>query len=153
MINEISFIKTARGTEKTCTNGDKILRSFKFLKNDVGKYIVIKFRYEQHMFWGSPFGTGLQVNNHVLTTNGDYLYGVYLIDYYNDYARYKQDLSYKVALKPVGNFGAWCPDRAWYTSDMESHINMEYNLFEENPVFDTEEEAVEFAVKKNEELY
>ena len=38
-----------------------IERIFKFEPSDVGKFIVIKLRYEQHMFWGSLFGTQLAI--------------------------------------------------------------------------------------------
>ena len=37
--------------------------------------------------------------------------------------------------------------------DMEQHINHDYNLYEENPIFDNEDDANEFALKKNNELY
>ena len=48
---------------------------------------------------------------------------------------------------------SWCPDRSWYTSDIESYINHTYNLFEENPLFDNIDDAIRFAIKKNNELY
>jgi hypothetical protein len=56
-------------------------------------------------------------------------------------------------LTPIGNWGAWCPDRSWYSSDMESIINKQYNLFEENPIFDNVDDAMNFAFEKNFELY
>ena len=135
-------------------NGQLMERCFKFESEDIGKFIVLKFRYQENMFWGNIFGTRLQINNHVLSErNNDYLYAVYEIQWHDDYYKSQNDTSYKIHLKPVGNWGAWCLDRSWYSTDIEHIISDTYNLLEETPVFDTTEEAHEFAIKKNEELY
>ena len=125
-----------------------IERIFKFEPSDVGKFIVIKLRYEQHMFWGSLFGTQLAIGGRQLTKN-DYLYGVYQIGWHSDWLMHENNMDYKVKLTPVGEWAAWCPDRSWYTSDMEHLINEQYDLFKETPLFDNKEEANEFAIKKN----
>ena len=150
----ITYEKTYNGTIMTKEDGSQIQRSFKFLPEDVDKFIVIKWKYEEHMFWGNIFGTKLRVGNHDLNPmSDDELYGVYKIEWHSDWLKNENNMRYKVKLTPVGDFGAWCPNRSWYTSDMESHINKTYNLFEENPMFNKFQEAVEFAIKKNEELY
>ena len=142
--------------EKTCNyaananNGSKIQRYFKFLPEDVDKFIVIKLRYEEHMF----IHTQLVINGHKLSPNDNlYFYGVYKIEWYSEWLKKDNNMGYKIKLTPVGNYMAWCPDRSWYTSDMESHINNNYNLFEETPLFNTFEEAHNFACDKNFELY
>lgn len=142
--------------EKTCNcaananNGSQIQRYFKFLPEDVDKFIVIKQRYEEHMF----IHTQLVINGHKLSPNDNlYFYGVYKIEWYSEWLKKDNNMGYKIKLTPVGNYKAWCPDRSWYTSDMESHINNNYNLFEETPLFNTFEEAHNFACDKNFELY
>ena len=142
--------------EKTCNcaananNGSQIQRYFKFLPEDVDKFIVIKLRYEEHMF----IHTQLVINGHKLSPNDNlYFYGVYKIEWYSEWLKKDNNMGYKIKLTPVGNYMAWCPDRSWYTSDMESHINNNYNLFEETPLFNTFEEAHNFACDKNFELY
>ena len=142
--------------EKTCNcaananNGSQIQRYFKFLPEDVDKFIVIKLRYEEHMF----IHTQLVINGHKLSPNDNlYFYGVYKIEWYSEWLKKDNNMGYKIKLTPVGNYMAWCPDRSWYTSDMESHINNNYNLFEETPLFSTFEEAHNFACDKNFELY
>jgi len=136
-------------------NNDQLMeRYFKFESEDIGKFIVLKFRYQDNMFWGNIFGTRLQINNHVLSERSDdYLYAVYEIQWHDDYCKSQNYTGYKIHLKPVGNWGAWCPDRSWYSTDIEHIISDTYNLLKETPVFDTMEEAHEFAIKKNEELY
>lgn len=142
--------------EKTCNcaenvnNGSQTQRYFKFLPEDVDKFIVIKRRYEQHMF----IHTQLVVNGHKLSLDDNsYLYGVYKIEWYSEWLKKDNNMGYKIQLTPAGNYMAWCPDRSWYTSDMESYINNNYNLFEETPLFNTFEEAHNFACDKNFELY
>ena len=142
--------------EKTCNcaananNGSKIQKYFKFLPEDVDKFIVIKLRYEEHMF----IHTQLVINGHKLSPNDNlYFYGVYKIEWYSEWLKKDNNMGYKIKLTPVGNYMAWCPDCSWYTSDMESHINNNYNLFEETPLFNTFEEAHNFACDKNFELY
>ena len=142
--------------KKTCNcatnanNGSQIQRYFKFLPEDVDKFIVIKLRYEEHMF----IHTQLVINGHKLSPNDNlYFYGVYKIEWYSEWLKKDNNMGYKIKLTPVGNYMAWCPDRSWYTSDMESHINNNYNLFEETPLFNTFEEAHNFACDKNFELY
>lgn len=146
--------------EKTCNcaantnNGSQTQRYFKFLPEDVDKFIVIKRRYEQHMCFDYPFGKQLIINGHELSTNkNSYFYGVYKIEWYSEWLKKDNNMDYKIQLTPVGDYFSWCPDRAWYTSDMESHINNNYNLFEETPLFNTFEEAHNFACNKNFELY
>ena len=142
--------------EKTCNcvtnanNDSQIQRYFKFLPEDVDKFIVIKLRYEEHMF----IHTQLVINGHKLSPNDNlYFYGVYKIEWYSEWLKKDNNMGYKIQLTPVGDYVAWCPDRSWYTSDMESHINNNYNLFEETPLFNTFEEAHNFACDKNFELY
>lgn len=142
--------------EKTCNcaenanNDSQIQRYFKFLPEDVDKFIVIKLKYEEHMF----IHTQLVINSHKLSPNDNlYFYGVYKIEWYSEWLKKDNNMGYKIKLTPVGNYMAWCPDRSWYTSDMESHINNNYNLFEETPLFNTFEEAHNFACDKNFELY
>ena len=142
--------------EKTCNcatnanNDSQIQRYFKFLPEDVDKFIVIKLRYEEHMF----IHTQLVINGHKLSPNDNlYFYGVYKIEWYSEWLKKDNNMGYKIKLTPVGNYMAWCPDHSWYTSDMESHINNNYNLFEETPLFNTFEEAHNFACDKNFELY
>ena len=142
--------------EKTCdcavntNNGSQTQRYFKFLPEDVDKFIVIKLRYEEHMF----IHTQLVINGHKLSPNDNlYFYGVYKIEWYSEWLKKDNNMGYKIKLTPVGNYMAWCPDCSWYTSDMESHINNNYNLFEETPLFNTFEEAHNFACDKNFELY
>lgn len=142
--------------EKTCdcaantNNGSQTQRYFKFLPEDVDKFIVIKLRYEEHMF----IHTQLVINGHKLSPNDNlYFYGVYKIEWYSEWLKKDNNMGYKIKLTPVGNYMAWCPDRSWYTSDMESNINNNYNLFEETPLFNTFEEAHNFACDKNFELY
>ena len=98
--------------------------------------------------------TRLVINGHELSTNkNSYFYGVYKIEWYSEWLKKDNNMGYKIKLTPVGDYMAWCPDRSWYTSDMESHINNNYNLFEETPLFNTFEEAHNFACDKNFELY
>lgn len=150
----MTYEKTYRGTIMTKKDGSQIMRYFKFLPEDVDKFIVIKWRYEEHMFYGNILGTRLQISNYILNPNNDDdFYGVYKIEWHSDWQKKENLMSYKVKLTPVYNFKAWCPDRSWYTSDMEEIINKTYNLFEENPVFDNLQDALEFSIKKNEELY
>lgn len=142
--------------EKTCNcaenvnNGSQPQRYFKFLPEDVDKFIVIKLRYEQHMFTS----TQLVINGHKFSPNDNlYFYGVYKIEWYSEWLKKDNNMGYKIQLTPVGNYMDWCPDRSWYTSDIESYINNNYNLFEETPLFNTFEEAHNFACNKNFELY
>ena len=126
----------------------------KFTPNDIGKYIVMKFRYEEHLFCGGPLGTQLVINYNKLNVyNKDMLYGVYRIDWHNDYQKSQNNVSYKVKLTPMGNWAAWCPDRSWYTSDIESLISIIYDLSIENPIFDSDVKATDFALNKNHEMY
>lgn len=142
------------GTVKHYEDGSQEIRSFEFEPEDVGKFIVIKWRYEEHMFSGGYlFGQRLQVGNHILKNNKDELYGVYEIGWCSEWCKNENNMNYKVKLTPVGSYAAFCPDRSWYSSDMASHINHTYNLFEENPLFDKLEDAIEFSIKKNDELY
>lgn len=142
--------KTYNGTIRTNDDGSQTQRYFKFLPEDVDKFIVIKLRYEEHMF----IHTQLVINGHKLSPNDNlYFYGVYKIKWYSEWLKKDNNMGYKIKLTPVGNYMAWCPDRSWYTSDMESHINNNYNLFEETPLFNTFEEAHNFACDKNFELY
>lgn len=142
--------KTYNGTIRTNDDGSKTQRYFKFLPEDVDKFIVIKLRYEEHMF----IHTQLVINGHKLSPNDNlYFYGVYKIEWYSEWLKKDNNMGYKIKLTPIGNYMAWCPDRSWYTSDMESHINNNYNLFEETPLFNTFEEAHNFACDKNFELY
>lgn len=135
-------------------DGTQIQKSFIFAPEDVGKFIVIKWHYEQKMFYGCLFGTQLEINGHNLNeSDRPDFYGVYQIGWHSDWQKKDNNMRYKVKLTPVGNYMAWCPNRSWYTSDMESHINKTYNLFKETPLFDTFEEAHEFACDKNFELY
>lgn len=146
--------KTYNGTIYTDKDGNEICKEFKFEISDIGKYIVIKLRYEEHLGWGNILGTKLAINDHELSEyEDDYLYGVYKIDWHNEYQKNNKNISYKIKLVPVNDWGAWCPNRSWYTSDMESIINITYNLFEETPIFDNLDEANKFALKKNNELY
>jgi len=135
-------------------DGQLVEKRFKFEPEDIGKFIVLKFRYQENMFWGSLLGTKLQINGHQLSErNMDSLYGVYEICWHNEYSKYENNISYKVHLKPVGDWGAWCPNRSWYSSDIESHMFNDYDLIHEMPLFDNVEEANDFAIKKNDELY
>ena len=144
-----TYEKTYNGTIRTNDNGTQLQRYFKFTTEDIGKYLVMKFRYQENMFWGSMFGTKLQING----KDPETLFAVYKIEWHSDWCKHENNVNYKIKLTPVGNWGAWCPDRSWYTSDIESMINYTYNLFEENPMFDNEEDANEFALNKNFELY
>ena len=47
----ITYEKTWSGTIKTEEDGTQICRRFKFTPEDVGKFIVMKWRYEEHIFW------------------------------------------------------------------------------------------------------
>jgi len=137
------------GCEKELPNELVEVRQFKFEPEDIEKYLVMKFRYQQNMFWGSVFGTKLQVNG----KDPETLFGVYKIEWHSDWCKHENNVKYKIKLTPVGNWGAWCPNRSWYTSDIESMINHTYNLFEEIPLFDNKEDANEFALTKNFEMY
>jgi hypothetical protein len=150
----IYYEKTYRGTVKYNPDGTEEIRYCKFEPSDIGKYIVFRWRYEEHLFWGALFETQLVVNGNKLNIrNGDEIYGVYLIDWHSDLCKNENNVSYKIKLTPVGNWNAWCPNRSWYSSDMESIINKQYNLFEENPIFDNVDDAMKFAFEKNFELY
>lgn len=150
----IHYEKTYRGTVKKNPDGTEEIRYCKFTSSDIGKYLVLRWRYEEHLFWGDMFGTQLEVNGHKLSPrNGDEIYGVYLIDWHSELCKNENNVLYKVKLTPVGNWDAWCPNRSWYTSDIESVINKQYNLFEENPIFDNVDDAMNFALEKNFELY
>ena len=153
MENIYNIQKTNSGTLGNTKDGEMIERSFKFEPSDIGKYIVIKFRYEEHLFCGAPLGTRLMINNHILHSYKDYLYGVYLIDWHDDYQKSQKNINYKIKLVPIENWKAWCPSRSWYTGDIEYIINIDYNLFEEIPIFDNIIEAQKFALEKNHELY
>ena len=144
--------KTYNGTERDLDNDHVEIREFKFTPDTVGKFIVVSFRYEQHIFYDALFGNQLMINGHKLKDD-DHIYAVYKIDWPNDFFKSENNISYKVKLIPVGKFEAWCPNRSWYTSDIEGIINMTYDLFEENPLFDKFEDAAKFALKKNFELY
>lgn len=150
----VTYEKTYNGTVRKIDDETEEIRFIKFEPEDVDKFIVIKWKYEEHMFWGSLLGTRLHIGNHDLNPlSDDELYGVYKIEWHSDWQKNENNMRYKVKLTPAGGFGAWCPDRSWYTSDMESVINKTYNLFEENPLFDKLEDAIEFSLKKNYELY
>lgn len=101
---------------------------------------------------GSLLGTQLAINDYHLTAK-DYLYGVYEIGWHSDWLKNENNMRYKVNLKPVGEWRAWCPDRSWYTSDMEDLINEQYDLNNEIPLFDDPDEATKFAIDKNYEMY
>ena len=149
-----TFEKTYNGTVRKIDDETEEIRFIKFEPEDVGKFIVIKWKYEENMFYGNIMGTRLHISNHDLNPlSDDELYGVYKIEWHSDWLKNENNMRYKVKLTPVGGFRAWCPDRSWYTSDIESHINKTYNLFEEIPIFDEFQKAVEFAIKKNKELY
>lgn len=137
------------------SNSKNVMRRFKFELTDINKYIVLKFRYEQHMFTNnSMFGSTLVINKHELSSrNTDYLYGVYKIEWHSEYFKMHNDMSYKVQLTPVGFWKDYCPNRSWYTSDVEQIINEDYDLLNEIPIFDIYKDAENFAVKKNDELY
>ena len=152
ILMNFTYEKTYRGTIKQYVDGSQQIRSFKFEPSDVGKFIVVKFRYQQNMFNGALFGTQLKVKKHYLSTS-EFLYGVYEIGWHSELTKHENNMSYKVKLTPVGNWAAWCPDRSWYTSDIEPLINYTYNLFEDTPIFDNAEQATEFAINKNYELY
>ena len=141
--------KTFTGTIKELPDGSEQVRYCKFEPSDIGKFIVLKFRYEEHMFCGSVFGTRLLVNGH----EPDMLYAVYEIGWHNDLQKHENNVDYKIKLIPVGNWEAWCPNRSWYTSDIESIVNSTYDLFEENPIFDNIDDATKFALDKNFEMY
>lgn len=143
-----SINKTFYGTEKVLDDGTTQVRSFHFTKEDIGKYLVLRWRYEEHG-WSID---RLSINDHVLNNYDDEIYGVYKIGYH-DWCATTENISYKIHLEPIGKFIMWCPNRSWYTHDMEDHINMTYNLFGEYPIFDNIDEATEFAMKKNFELY
>ena len=137
------------------TNTNKnVIRRFIFEPSDINKYVVLKFRYEQHISWNpGQFGSRLVINKHILNIrNTDYLYGVYKIEWHSDYFKMHNDMSYKVQLTPVGFWKDYCPNRSWYTSDVEQIINEDYDLFNEMPLFDIYKDAENFAVKKNDEL-
>lgn len=143
------------GTIKHFEDGSQEIRSFKFEPNDVGKFIVIKWKYEEHMFSGGYlFGKRLQIGDHILNPlSKDELFGVYEIGWHADWCKNENNINYKVKLTPVNDFDMWCPNRSWYSSDMADHINNTYNLFEETPLFDNYQDAYEFSFKKNTELY
>ena len=143
------------GTIKHFEDGSQEIRSFKFEPNDVGKFIVIKWKYEEHMFSGGYlFGKRLQIGDHILNPlSEDELFGVYEIGWHADWCKNENNMNYKVKLTPVNDFDMWCPNRSWYSSDMADHINNTYNLFEETPLFDNYQDAYEFSFKKNTELY
>ena len=76
------------------TNTNKnVIRRFIFEPSDINKYIVLKFRYEEHISWNpGQFGSRLVINKHILNIrNTDYLYGVYKIDWYDDYTNKKDN--------------------------------------------------------------
>ena len=148
MTSTTDIHKTFRGSEKDLGNGQIHIKEFKFTSDDIGKFIVIQWSYTENGFAIDR----LSINNHTLKNRDSKLYGVYEICYPSGCTKSK-DVSYKIHLKPVGKFAYWCPNRSWYTHDMERHINMTYNLFEENPLFDNENDAIKFAIKKNFELY
>ena len=125
---------------------------FVFEPSDVDKFIVVKLRYQQNLFWGSLLGTQLAINDYHLTEK-DKIYGVYEIGWHSDWLKKENNMSYKVNLKPVGEWGAWCPNTSWYTSDMEHIINEQYNLNNEIPLFDDPDEATKFAIDKNYEMF
>lgn len=143
------------GTIKHFEDGSQEIRSFKFEPNDVGKFIVIKWKYEEHMFSGGYlFGKRLQIGDHILNPlSKDELFGVYEIGWHADWCKNENNMNYKVKLTPVNDFDMWCPNRSWYSSDMADHINNTYNLFEETPLFNNYQDAYEFSFKKNTELY
>ena len=151
MIN--TYEKTFGGTIKRTKDGKEMIRSFKFEPEDVGKYLVICFPYEEHLGYGAILGTRLKINNHIFKENKDNLYGIYQIGWHSNWCEHDKNMDYKVKLTPIGVWEAWCPNRSWYSSDMESIINEHYNLWEETPVFDTVKDALEFAMKKNYEIY
>jgi len=140
--------KTFHGSEKDLENDHIHIKEFKFTSDDIGKFVVIEWNYEENGFAIDR----LSINNHILDNRDSKLYGVYEICYHSWCAETK-DVSYKIYLKPIGKFAYWCPDRSWYTYDIEQHINNTYNIFEENPVFDNVNDAIRFALKKNFELY
>lgn len=148
-----TYEKTFSGTIKRTEDGKEMIRSFKFESEDVGKYLVICFPYEEHLGYGGIFGTCLKINDYFLKENKDNLYGIYRIDWPADWCKIENHIDYKVKLTPVGVWEAWCPNRPWYTSHIEMEINYNYNLWEEIPVFDTVKDALEFAMKKNYEIY
>lgn len=91
--------------EKTCNcatnanNDSQIQRYFKFLPEDVDKFIVIKLMYEEHMF----IHTQLVINGHKLSPNDNlYFYGVYKIEWYSEWLKKDNNMGYKIKLTPVG---------------------------------------------------
>lgn len=151
MIN--TYEKTFSGTIKRTEDGKEMIRSFKFEPEDVGKYLVFEFPYEEHLGYGGILGTRLKINDYFLKPNKDNLYGIYQIDWASDWCKIENNMDYKVKLTPVRGWKAWCPNRPWYTSEIEMEINYNYNLWEEIPVFDNVKDALVFAMKKNYELY
>ena len=117
---------------------------FEFDSTDIGKFIVLKFRYEP-----SIWRPELTINYN----KPDDIYGVYRIDWHSDYCKSNNDVSYKIHLTPIDFWEYWCPNRSWYTSDIESVINRNYKSFEEKFVFDNFEEANKYAIHKNVEMY
>lgn len=151
MVN--TYEKTFGGTIKRTKDGKEMIRSFKFEPEDVGKYLVFCFPYEEHLGYGGILGTRLKINDYFIKTNKDNIYGIYRIDWAADWCKIENNMDYKVKLTPIGVWKAWCPNRSWYTSEIEMEINYNYNLWEEIPVFDTVKDALEFAMKRNYELY
>lgn len=124
------------------------MQKFKFLPEHIGKFVVLNFPYEEHIF-----GNHLQIGNHILSDmDRDDFYGIYQINWYDDYAQENQKVSYKIKLVPVKSYSAWCPNRSWYTSDIESIIRNTYTD-DETFIFDNIEDALKFSLKKNKELY
>lgn len=140
-----SIYKTTQDLSNMPTKND----NFKFTKEDIDKYLVLKWRYEEPG-WSND---RLSINNYALKKYDDDFYGVYKIKYYNNWCEKNKDISYKIRLEPIGKFIMWCPNRSWYTSDIESHMNEFYNLYDKRPVFDTVAEAIEYAMERNFELY
>jgi len=140
-----SIYKTTQDLSDMSTKID----NFKFTNKDIGKYLVLKWRYEEH---GWSIDT-LSINSHALNKYVDYFYGVYKIKYHNDWCEKSKDVTYKIHLEPIGKFKMWCPDHHWYTQDIESHISSISNSYDRRPVFDTVTEAIEYAIDKNFKLY
>ena len=48
---DVNYENTYRGTIKRNPDGTEEIRYCKFEPSDIGKYLVLRWRYEEHMFW------------------------------------------------------------------------------------------------------
>lgn len=104
------------------------------IENLIGKYMVCEMHTITNYTWGNPLGTNLSHNGKRI----DIIWAPMLIEKSQNH-----DISYKVRLKPVGLFNGFITDRAWYTCDIETRQRHNPDI----KVFDTEEEATEYAFK------